>query len=854
MIMPTRVRILVTIFFVFTTGALYPQAFQWAKDIKSVGFDEGLDLVTDPDGYVYVGGQIEFDADFGNNVILHSAGKHDIFIAKYDPIGNLVWAKRAGGKGGDKAHSIALDGSGHIFAVGEFEDTSYWDGIMKATPGMGINNMFVAKYDTSGSVMWVRNISAGSGPLHTRGYGVTCDAQGNVYACGGTNGDAYYNGTFLFTTAGDYDGTVVKFDPNGNFCWARRMGGVGSDKAYGIASDNNGSIYVTGYFVGTADFASSRTLVGNGHTDIFLAKFDTAGTLQWVKQAGDTGFDRGWDVTINVNGQIVITGEFQTGYFGSNLVHSHGNEDMFLAAYDNNGNNLWALSGGGVEDDIGRGVSHDNSGNIYVVGDYASTGSFPPLSVSSNGFADIFLAKYSSTGIDLDWIRTVGGHDNDRGRGVGADNAGNIYICGEFVDSTRFDSFNLIGDTLLDIFVAKVVQGSFCSAQVSTTILNPCNGFCDGSATASAIGHGPFMYNWSTTPAQFNATVTGLCAGIYSVTMTDVVGCTATAVVTLTDPPLIQLTATSTGVTCNGSCNGIATASATGQGPFTFSWSTSPPQSGSIITGLCAGIYSVIATDTLRCTSTASVTLIDPQPIQLSSTIRDPSCSGTCDGILKISATGQSPFNYVWSTSPPQSGYIAANLCAGTYLVTTTDALGCTSTASLILTDPSQIQVSATILNASCAGCSDGIIDLHVSGGTGVFNYSWSNGNTTQDLQNLTAGIYNVCVIDSNNCSLCDTFTVLEPSNGILSFFSNEGISIFPNPFKSFTTIKLNIPGNHSTKLVVYNTIGESVFVTEFYGNEFHLPANELKSGIYFLHLDNDFYSGRNFFPIVVEE
>ncbi len=849
-----RFHTLVIFIFVIMTGTLRAQTFQWAKDIKSVGFDEGLDLATDPDGNTYVCGQIEFDTDFGNNVILQSAGKHDIFIAKYNPMGKLVWAKRAGGKGGDKAHSIVLDGNGYFYTVGEFEDTSHWDGIMRTTPGPGINNMFVSKYDTSGAVLWVKSISAGTGPLHTRGYGVTCDAQGNVYACGATNGDALYNSTYLFSTAGSYDGTIVKFDPNGNFCWARRMGGSGSDKTYGIVSDKNGSIYVTGYFVGTADFSPTKTLNGTGHTDIFLAKYDTSGLLKWVKQAGDTGFDRGWDITYNVNGQIVITGEFQTGYFGSTLVHSNGNEDMFLAAYDTSGNNLWALAGGGVEDDIGRGVSHDTSGNIYVVGDYASTSYFPPVSVVSNGFADIFLAKYNSSGTTLDWVRTMGGLDNDRGRGIGTDLIGNNYLCGEYVDSTHFDSFNLHGDTLLDIFVAKIVQGNFCSAQVSAIILNPCNGFCNGSATASATGQGPFMYNWTTTPAQFSATSTGLCAGTYSVTMTDAVGCTATATVTLTDPPLLQPTATATNANCNGSCNGIAIASATGQGPFTFSWSTTPVQIGSMATGLCAGTYSVIATDIAGCTATNTVTLTDPPLLQPTATATNANCNGSCNGIANASATGQGPFTFSWSTTPVQIVASATGLCAGTYSVIASDMAGCTATSTVTLIDPPQLQVSGTIVNTTCIGCSDGAINLNVIGGTNLYQFVWSNGSTNKDLQNVSAGIYSVCINDSTNCNLCDSFTVLDPTSGIFSSASTPDFSVFPNPFISFTTIKLSNPIGETTLVEVYTALGQNVYKSEFTGNEFRLPANNLKSGVYFLQLSNKLFDRKKIIPLVVEE
>ena len=853
--MTNYIKTIIIIVLFISSAKTNAQTFQWAKDVKSIGYDEAYDLVVDAEGNTYAAGQVEFDADFGDNVILTSAGIHDIWLAKYNPAGKLVWAKRAGGRGGDKIQSITLDGLGHIFCVGEFEDSSYWDGIMKYTNGPeGVNNMFIAKYDTSGPVIWVRNIGV-AGPLQTRGYGVACDAQGNVYACGGTKGDTYYNNTFLFSTAGDYDGTVIKFDPNGVFCWARRIGGIDSDKAYGIVSDNNGSIYVTGYFAGNISFSSSNiTLNGRGHTDIFLAKYDTAGSLQWAKMAGDTGFDRGWDVSINVNGQIIITGEFQTGYFGTHLAHSRGNEDMFVAAYNSSGDNLWVTAGGGPEDDIGRGVSHDASGNIFVIGDYASTGIFPPATITSNGFADIFVASYTSDGSTLNWIRSTGGLLNDRGRGVGTDPAGNISVCGEFNDSIIFDATHLVGDTNLDIFVAKIIQGVFCSTQASASAQNSCNGMCNGIATATSTGQGQLIYNWSTSPPQNGAVATGLCAGSYSVTVTDAVGCSSTAFVTLTDPPLLQPSTISTDPSCTSACNGSAIADATGQGPFTFHWLTSPPQSGSSATNLCAGTFTVIATDAAGCTASVVAVVTDPPLLQPSTAVTNSNCAGSCDGTATASATGNGPFTFHWQTSPPQSGPVANGLCQGTFTVITTDAAGCTSTAAATLTDPQPLQLSATITNASCIGCSDGAVNLNVAGGTTGYQYLWSDGNTTQDLQHKRAGTYTVCVTDLNNCNLCDTFTVMEPGSGIATLNSSSEYSVFPNPFRTSTTIKLKNVSAERTLITLYTTTGQVVFQTDFRGNEFILSGDNLSSGVYFLKIYNLSSDELRMIQLIVED
>lgn len=760
---------LILLLVLFGSAISYAQSFQWAKSIQSEGFDEGYDLATDPDGNTYIAGMLEYDTDFGNGIILSSAGVHDIYLAKYSSTGRLVWAKRAGGKGGDKIESIALDGLGNIFTVGEFEDTCYWETIMKNTPGPEVNNMFIAKYDTTGSVTWVKTLST-TGVIHTRGYGVACDQSGNVYACGGTKGDTYFEGNYLFTSNGDYDGTVVKFDANGNYIWGQRLGGSESDKANGIASDNSGFVYVTGNFVGNAEFSPGVNLNGNGHTEIFLSKYDANdGSLQWAKMAGDTGFDRGRDVMVNINGDIVITGEFQTGYFGTNLVFSRGNMDMFLAAYNSNGDNLWALSGGGEEDDIGRAVTHDNAGNVIVVGDYAVAGIFTPDTIYGNGFADLFVASYSSDGANLNWIRSAGGLDNDRGKGVGVDNANNVYVCGEFIDSIRFGTSNIIGDTLLDAYLTKISTATnFCATQVSVSTINQCTGACDGVAEASAIGQGPFTYVWSTVPAQFGETATGLCAGTYELMTTDASGCTATAFVTFNEPLPLAVSATSDDALCAGACTGTANATATGESPFQYSWNTSPVQTGENATGLCPGIYTVTVMDSLGCTTTSDVIIGEPQPIQL----------------------------------------------------------------------------SAAITNSTCIGCTDGSIDVTVNGGTPTYQYLWDIGEVTEDLSILLAGSYELCVTDDNGCTACDTYFVLDAGTSVADL-QGQGFSIYPNPINDIATIKINTNVNEASQLKIYSSVGQIVFETNFSGNEYLLSAKEFSRGVYFIQVVNSQMTGK---------
>ncbi len=583
------------------------QQVQWARQITSEGFDECLDLTTDASGNVYATGQIEFIANF-NGLLLESAGVHDIFVAKYDSSGNLLWAKRAGGIGGDKGQSIAVDGSGNVFIVGEIDDTSYFDTIQVVPRDK--NNLFVAKYNSNGEAQWVRHIESDS--LNTRGYGIACDAGGNVYACGAMQYNAYYNGSLILTSNGDYDGILLKFDANGNFKWIKQIGGSGIDKANGIALKGK-DLYVTGRFEGNADFTSSVSLTSYGAADFFIAKYDTAGVFKWARKGGDTDDDSGYDITINVNGDVVCTGDFTgQGQFGGNTVFSNGLADMFLVAYNSTGTARWAIKGGGVENDIGRNITHDDNGNLYVGGDYADTGYFPPFSAVSNGFADIFLVSYDSLGTTGRFLKSYGGSINDRGRGVAVDPRGNINFSGEFNDSIDFGNIHIVGDTNLDIFILQLRDQLICSANVVAAGNILCAGTCNGSLNATASGSAPYTYQWSTSPPQYTSSISGLCAGTYSVTISDANSCIGTATISLTDPDSIRFSgSTFTNSTCTGCNNGSININIVGgTSPYSYQWydgDTTPQR-----TGLSPGLYNVCVTDINNCSACYTFSITEP--------------------------------------------------------------------------------------------------------------------------------------------------------------------------------------------------------------------------------------------------
>ena len=288
-----------------------------------------------------------------------------------------------------------------------------------------------------------------------------------------------------------------------------------------------------------------------------------------------------------------------------------------------------------------------------------------------------------------------------------------------------------------------------------------CNGASDGSATANASGGvAGFSYSWST--GANSQTITGLPAGTYTVTATDINNCDIIESVTITEPNAISISTAQVDITCNGFSDGIANASATGgAGNLSYSWSTGA--TGQVITNLSAGTYTVTVTDANNCNNTSTFIFTDPAPLNLTATFANISCAGFDNGTATATGSGGAGnLSYLWSNN--MSTATITNLIPGSYTVTVTDANGCTNEETVGISEPLPISVSISQNNITCNGDSDGSASATASGGTGNLNYSWSNGVNGPSISNLAAGTYTVTSTDANGCSQTETINISEPS------------------------------------------------------------------------------------------
>ncbi len=324
-------------------------------------------------------------------------------------------------------------------------------------------------------------------------------------------------------------------------------------------------------------------------------------------------------------------------------------------------------------------------------------------------------------------------------------------------------------------YSVQVLDNRGCSALTSFTIAEPgvlalsslktdvsCFGGNDATIDLTVTGGtGPYTYNWSN--GSNSQDLSTLVSGTYTVTVTDLNGCSDTETVTIDQPAAaLSKTETLTNVTCNGLANGTIDLTVSGgTAPYTYSWNDG------FITedrnALGPGTYIVTITDANGCQLVDSYTIIQPDVLTLSEAVNQVSCFGADDGDINLTVTGgTAPYTYAWADGPTTED--RTGLSPGSYTIVVTDANGCQENTSVTITEPAVLAVNESTTDVDCFGNATGAIDVTVSGGTAPFAYSWSGGETTEDLSNLVAGTYTLTVTDLNACSVIETFTVSEPA------------------------------------------------------------------------------------------
>jgi hypothetical protein len=440
------------------------QSWDWANKIGGVKGDQSKRITADNFGNVYLVGIFQTDTLVLDSDTLFNKGSYDVLIEKTDSLGNIKWAKGAGGTGSDFGCAITNDSQGNIYVTGYFFSSSILFGTTILTNYGGGAQVFITKYDSTGNIIWAKTQS---GNAWSTSWGIKTDHSDNIIVTGDFDYHPITYGSVTLNTNGMF---VLKFDKNGTAIWGKDGGQEGTS----VEIDSLNNIFISGYFNGNATI-DSFNLTNNslsGYSDVYIVKYDSSGNVLWAKSAGSTGLDMAYSVVIDNSGNAYMTGSYGQYYnssitFGSTTLSNQGNSDVFIVKYDASGNVVWAKSGSGTYEDMGNGLAIDNTGNIYLTGYFDSPtiifGSQTLTNSSGSGTREMFLVQYNSLGNLIGTI-SIGGADNDEGIDIAIDNQNNLYFTGTFRSSSiNLGTYNLTNSMTGQFEICLGRLGSFAS-------------------------------------------------------------------------------------------------------------------------------------------------------------------------------------------------------------------------------------------------------------------------------------------------------------------------------------------------------------------------------------------------------
>ncbi len=407
----------------------------WSTYLGGIRDDYGRAIAVDGSGNVYVTGETYSSGwvSGGWNTVLGGGsgggGPYDGYVVKLNAAGAHVWSTYLGGSGNDFGRGVAVDGSGNVYVTGDTTTSGWVSGGWHSTLS-GTSDAFVVKLNAMGAPLWSTYLGGSSAEY---GYAIAVDSSGNSYTTGSSYSAGWVSGGWHTTLSGPTDAFVVKLSSAGAHVWSTYLGGTADDTGYGIALDGSGNAYVTGETKSTGWVSGGwKTTYGGGYADAFVVKLNASGTHAWSTYLGGTLADTGYGIAVDASGEAYATGITASPSWvsGGGQTTLSGTEDAYVVKLNAAGAHLWSTFLGGTDDDYGRGIAVDGSGNAYVTG-----GTFSPgwvgggWNASFGGFDDAYVVKLNGGGVHQ-WSTYLGGAGDDYGAGIAVDGTGKIYVTG----------------------------------------------------------------------------------------------------------------------------------------------------------------------------------------------------------------------------------------------------------------------------------------------------------------------------------------------------------------------------------------------------------------------------------------
>ncbi len=853
--------------------------FSWVKGFGGNGtygnpVDYGEAIAVDDSGYVYVTGSFFGTANFnpgGDSVLLTATGlSQDIFVGKFDSLGNCIWVKRLGGASLEISKGIAVDNSGNIFITGYFNGISNFDPEGKRDTLIAVGqDIFVAKYSSVGDYIWSKRLGGSS---TDQGMDIAVDNKGSVYLTGyfiSSTADFNPGGAGgIIATSGGQDIFIAKYADNGAYQWAKSIGGVGHDIGNSIAVDSLGNVFITGRFSSVV-VQGIDTLKSAGGTDAFIVNYSTEGDYLWSKAIGGVANEDGWGIIIDIEQNVCIAGslssptvDFNPGGNGGLVARraSAVRPDAFTAKYSRRGAFQWCKVMGGIYDDHGYALSTDVKGNVYVTGTMQTPSSFYADgggdTLVGKGGEDIFIVGYSGDGNYL-WSKSTGGPLQDRSRKIAVDNKGNLYITGFFKGSANFDATGSYDGMLTasgseDIFLLK---------------LSPYASNCNTFSQVSASACDSYTYNGQTYTSS----------GVYTQTRLNAANCDSVIMLDLTiyNSSVRQLfqtscesytlngqTYTSSGVYTQtiqnaGQCDSVIMLQLTINKNTTSILERTACNSYTLNgqTYTASGVYTQTSTNSKNCDSIITLNLTINSNVN--TTVKGQYCdSATFNGITyTTSGTYVQPYKNVSGCDSnitydltidksSESTVFRVNACdsfifngityhtSGLYNISLPQANGCDSLVSLDLVietiEAKVIQIDTLLLAGSATSYQWVDCDR---------NYAAIPGASDQEFVPSESGRYAVIVanLSCRDTSVCIAVSISGESDIKQMGIRLPGLRLYPNPAHDIVHL---VSENFfkDARIRVVNLLGVQLQEHKIsFGKEYTLDLSEYAAGIYFI-------------------
>lgn len=481
------VRLLVFIFLI-PSYSYCQKNIEWITHFGSstpyYGIEQGRYIITDPEGNIYVAGEFAETILIDGKILISNGGK-DIFLAKLNPLGKVLWLKNIGGTNGDWCGGLCLDENSNIFLTGTFRGKITID--KSVFNSISWYDIFLTKINKDGQIIWSKAF-IGDGGNSTNA--ITKDINGYLYLTGYYSQELYFDNVQLYGPTARSDLFVVKLNADGKVIWAKSTKGNANNYGNSITSDNNGHLYLTGFMWDSVYFDSHLLVSTNslGLLQVYVTKINAStGEFLWAIGGGGSGWSEGTSVEVDNNGDVVLGGWYRNDlYFGNDFLTNGGNDngpdDIFIAKFDSNGSLKWLITTRcnlySTCNDLT--INTDNDifltglfrGNI-LIGDTLYYSTVP-------SYHDIYVLKLDKNGI-IKWFKSFGGDSPMNDIGFGITNLdSNIFITGFYSSNSWFDDKLLNCNGASDVFVVKLsnTDESIPDDEIGdiNVFPNPCSG------------------------------------------------------------------------------------------------------------------------------------------------------------------------------------------------------------------------------------------------------------------------------------------------------------------------------------------------------------------------------------------